>query len=434
MTALVPRPRARPAHEAPRAGGPPRSNVRLLAGPRFAEGAEPYLAHIARLGEPPYAFAGPRLIDSLERSGLLGRGGAGFPVGRKWRAVAERARRGAVVIANGAEGEPRSAKDRALLTLRPHLVIDGAILAALSVGADAVHIYVGTEHREALASVRDALAERPRIRGLRLDIVEAPTGYVSGESSAVVRYLTERDARPMATPPRPYERGVAGRPTLVQNVESLAYAALIARHGAEWYRETGRDATPGTALVTVSGPVAEPGAREIEYGTTLRELIALSGGRPEEIGAVLIGGYFGGWAALDDLLDTPLDPAALDARGLGFGCGLVALLPRASCGVWATEQIMAYMAGESARQCGPCIFGLGAMAENLRRLASARPLPDDLANLERWSGEIVGRGACHHPDGAAALLRSAMDVFADEFALHEAGGCSRPPRHAREVA
>jgi NADH:ubiquinone oxidoreductase subunit F (NADH-binding) len=410
------------------------SPYRLLAGPGFTKGAEPYDEHVARLGEPPYGFAGQRLIESLERSGLLGRGGAGFPVGRKWRAVARRARQGAVVIANGAEGEPRSAKDRALLTLRPHLVLDGAMLAALSVGADTVRVYVGTEHREALSAVSRALAERPRVRGLGLELVEAPTGYVSGESSAVVRYLNEHDARPSSMPPRPYQRGVRGRPTLVQNVESLAYAALIARHGAEWYREAGRGETPGTALVTVTGPVAEPGVREIEYGTTLRELIGLAGGRPEEIGAVLIGGYFGGWAPTQTLLDVPLDPAALAGMNLGFGCGLIGLLPAGSCGVWATEQIMTYMAGESARQCGPCIFGLGAMATSLRRLATGGPRADDVANLDRWSTEIMGRGACHHPDGAAALLRSGLSTFAGEFALHAAGGCSSPPRHAREMA
>ncbi len=410
------------------------SPYRLLAGPRFDDGAESYADHVARLGEPPYGFAGPRLIESLERSGLGGRGGAGFPVGRKWRAVADRGRRGTVVIANGAEGEPRSAKDRALLTLRPHLVIDGAILAAVSVGAGTVRVYVGTEHREAVGAVARALAERPRVRGISIELVEAPIGYVSGESSAVVRYLNERDARPTSSPLRPSERGVGGRPTLVQNVESLAYAALIARHGAEWYREAGRGEVRGTALVTITGPVREPGVREIEFGTTLRELIALAGGTPDEVGAVLMGGYFGGWGAVSDLLDTPLDPATLTSIGLGFGCGLVSLLPAESCGVWATEQIVAYMAGESARQCGPCIFGLGAMSASLRRLATGGPDRNDLVNLDRWSAELTGRGACHHPDGAAALLRSGLAVFADEFALHAAGRCSRPPRHAREMA
>ena len=410
------------------------SPYRLLAGPRFDDGAEGYADHVARLGEPPYGFAGPRLIESLERSGLLGRGGAGFPVGRKWRAVAERGRRGTVVIANGAEGEPRSAKDRALLTLRPHLVIDGAMLAALSVGAGVVRIYVGTEHRDAVHAVARAIAQRPRVRGISLALVEAPTGYVSGESSAVVRYLNERDARPSASPLRPSERGVGGRPTLVQNVESLAYAALIARHGAEWYRQAGRGTLRGTALVTITGPVREPGVREIEYGTTLREVIALGRGHA---------GWDGRRAAgrLLRWLGRRLRPPRHAAR------------PRIAGGrrhrlrLWAGKPVSGGVlrgVGHGAdrclhgrrerRQCGPCIFGLGAMATSLRRLAAGGPERDDLVNLDRWSAELMGRGACHHPDGAAALLRSGLAVFADEFALHAGGRCSRPPRQAREMA
>ena len=411
---------------APGTPAAPTSRVlRLLAGPDFAAGAEPYAAHVARLGELPVHVARLELIGQLERSRLLGRGGAGFPVGRKWRAVAERARRGAIVVANGAEGEPRSAKDRALMGLRPHLVIDGGILAAAAVGADELVLYVGSEHPHAAASMDAALRERPMPPGLAVRLVEAPTGYVSGESSAVVHYLNERDARPTDTPPRPFERGVAGRPTLVQNVESLAHAALIARFGDAWYREAGRGETRGTALVTISGPVTAPGVREIEYGTTLRELIAASGGDPSGMQAVLLGGYFGGWASMREVIDLPLDPQRLAAHGLGFGCGLIGLLEVESCGVAATEQIVGYMAAESARQCGPCLFGLGAMAWALRRLASGTAQRSDLSDLDRWSTEIVGRGACHHPDGTAALVRSALDVFGTEFTLHQQGRCLR---------
>ncbi len=414
--------------------GPAVSSYRLLAGPEFENGPESYRDHLARLGDLPLGLAGPRLIDELDRSGLLGRGGAGFGVGRKWRAVAQRARNGAVVVANGAEGEPRSAKDQALLYLRPHLVIDGGILAARSVGADVLRIYVGADHGAALEAVRTALAERPKLRRLSIELVEAPVGYVSGESSAVVRYLNERDPRPMSSPPRPFERGVRGRPTLVQNVESLAHAALIARHGAAWYREPGLAESRGTALVTLSGPVASPGVREIAYGTTLRELIGAAGGLTEPVGAAVIGGYFGGWARAAELMDLPLDPEHLAGIGLGFGCGLVSLLPARSCGVRATEQIMSYMAGESAQQCGPCIFGLGAMAASLDRLAVGLPERDDLPNLERWGQEIVGRGACHHPDGAAALLRSALRVFSEDFARHHLGRCGAPDAFAGEAA
>src|SRR6202521_3657119 len=196
----------------------------------LAAGAESLAAHRQRLGPLPTLPSG-QLIAELEASWLLGRGGGGFPVGRKWRAVAERASGGAVVLANGAEGEPLSLKDRALMAGRPHLVIDGALLAARAVGADNIIFYVGVEHRAAQAALRHALAERSRdLRG-RARIVAAPGGYVSGEESAAVHFVNEGDARPTTTPPRPFERGVGGRPTLVQNVESLALAALIARRG-----------------------------------------------------------------------------------------------------------------------------------------------------------------------------------------------------------
>lgn len=404
----------------------------LLGGPPVAAGAETFADHRARFGPLPTASARDGLIDALDGSGLLGRGGAAFPVGRKWRSVAGRSDGRAVVVANGAEGEPRSAKDRALMVLRPHLVIDGAILAAAATGADDIVIYVGTEHHPAVTALARAIAERPASRGPIPRIVEAPVGYVAGESSAVVHYLEAQDARPMTVPPRPHERGVGGRPTLVQNVESLAMAALIARDDGESFSGPGRDRTPGTALVTVTGPVRDGGVREIDYGTTLRELVAAAGGLTAPSDAVLIGGYFGGWSSTADLWDAPLDPVSLADRGLGFGCGMVALLPADACGVWATSRIIEYMAGESARQCGPCIFGLGAIAGALRRIAAASPGESDLDDLVRWSGQIAGRGACHHPDGAVGLLQRALDVFAEEFLLHQrARRCSRPVTAAR---
>src|SRR5207237_7072427 len=189
-----------------------------------APGPESLATHHQRLGPLP-VLAPAQLIAELEGSGLLGRGGAGFPVGRKWRSVAQRSSGGAVVLANGAEGEPLSHKDRSLMAARPHLVIDGALLAARAVGANDIIFYVGTEHQTAEAALRQALAERPGDVLGRARIVAAPPGYVAGEESAAVHYVNARDARPTTTPPRPFERGVGGRPTLVQNVESLALAA-----------------------------------------------------------------------------------------------------------------------------------------------------------------------------------------------------------------
>ncbi|MEA2623317.1 MAG: hypothetical protein QOH61_2227 [Chloroflexota bacterium] len=395
------------------------STARLLAGPPLADGTESHAAHVARLGPLPGRIDPGALVAEIERSGLLGRGGAAFPAGTKWRAVAGRASGGAVVVANGAEGEPRSHKDRALMAARPHLVIDGGLLAARAVGAGELVLYVGSDHHAAIASMRRALAER-RGDALPIRLMEAPARYVAGESSAVVHFLNEGDARPTAVPPRPYVRGVGGRATLVQNVESLAHAALIGRFGAEWYRSAGRDSTPGTALVTVQGADGMAKVAELEYGTTLRELAASLGHDARDHRAVLLGGYFGGWATVDAVVDVPLDPARLTERGLAFGCGLVALLPAGTCGVQATAGVLRYMAGESARQCGPCVFGLGAISAAADRLAERRHAPDDLENLGRWANQVQGRGGCHHPDGAAGLLVSALEVFHAEFRLHQA--------------
>jgi NADH:ubiquinone oxidoreductase subunit F (NADH-binding) len=316
---------------------------------------------------------------------------------------------------------------------RPHLVIDGALLAARAVGADNIIFYVGVEHGAAQAALRHALAERSRdLRG-RARIFAAPGGYVSGEESAAVHFVNEGNARPTPTPPRPFERGVGGRPTLVQNVESLALAALIARRGHAWYQGHGHGQARGLGLVTVSGAVNHAGVREVEFGSTLGDAAAAAGGVNGDVGAVLLGGYFGGWADVDEQWGLPLDAHSMRARGLALGCGVVHFLPAQTCGVEATARIMTYLASQSARQCGPCVFGLAAIAGATQRLAARSPQADDLERITRWSGQLTGRGACRHPEGAVALLQSALRVFADDFAAHERRRCltiSAPARVA----
>ncbi len=392
--------------------------MELIAGPPLDAGAERLTAHRQRLGLLP-AWEAQALIGRLKASGLLGRGGAGFPVGRKWRAVAEPAAGRAVVLVNGAEGEPLSAKDRTLMAARPHLVIDGALLAAGAVGADDIIFYVGVEHRAAEAALRQALAERSAEMRVRARLVQAPRGYLAGEESAAVHFVNSGDPRPTTTPPRPFERGVGGRPTLVQNVESLAVAALIARGQGS-----------GVGLVTLSGAVRQRGVREIDLTSTLAEVAAAAGGLTRPVQAVLLGGYFGTWADIDDVRALALEPASLRARGLTLGCGVVHFLPQDSCGVDATARIMAYLASQSARQCGPCVFGLEAISGASLRLASRSPHPSDLERLMRWSGQLAGRGACRHPDGATGLLRSAFRVFVDDFAAHQRRGCLRTSAQA----
>jgi len=390
----------------------------------FAAEPESLAAHRQRLGPLP-TLPPARLIAELEASGLLGRGGAGFPVGRKWRSVAQRQSGGTVVLANGAEGEPLSLKDRSLMASRPHLVIDGALLAARAVAADDIIFYVGVEHQAAEAALRRALAERSGdVRG-RARIVQAPVGYVSGEESAAVHFVDAGDARPTTTPPRPFEHGVRGRPTLVQNVESLALAALIARRGHAWYQDRGQGQAHGIGLITVSGAVNHAGIQEIELGSTLAEVAAAAGGLRGNAEAVLLGGYFGAWAGVDEQWRMPLDAQSMRARGLAFGCGVVHFLKPGSCGVEATSRIMTYLASQSARQCGPCVFGLAAIADATRRLALETPQAGDLERVTRWSGQLAGRGACRHPDGAVGLLRSALTVFADDFAGHQRRRCPR---------
>ena len=399
---------------------------RIVAGPPADLGPEPYAAHVGRLGPLPHGAAAAQTIPALEASGLLGRGGAGFPVGRKWRSVAGQPGGVPVVLVNGAEGEPLSAKDRTLLRLRPHLVIDGALLAADAVGADRMAIYVGVEHRNARAAIQGALRERPDLR-MPVDLFDAPGTYVAGEESAAVHYVNSADARPTTTPPRPYERGIGGRPTLVQNVESLAHAALIGRFGPAWYRERGRSETPGTALVTVSGSDHD-GVREIEIGTTVGELarrpvrgVAPTTSRRCSSAATSAAGSAriaaGTRRSIRSRCATPGPPS---------GAGVVAFLGNDRCGVRATARIMDWMAGQSAAQCGPCAFGLRAIADATGRIAAGRPERDDLERIERWSRQLAGRGACRHPDGAVGQLWSSLRVFGPEWEIHgRRGACSR---------
>ncbi|MHB8620217.1 MAG: NADH-ubiquinone oxidoreductase-F iron-sulfur binding region domain-containing protein [Chloroflexota bacterium] len=409
---------------------------RLLAGPPIGSGAESLAQHVARLGAAPSPASDSdrwALVSMLERSGLRGRGGAAFPLGTKWRSVANQARAAgrAEVLANGAEGEPASAKDRTLLALRPHLVLDGAILAAEVIGAGEVTLYVGREMRAARQAIEKALRERRAagMKGPRTRIVDAPDRYVAGEESAAVHRVNGGPAKPTFVPPRPFERGIHGAPTLVQNVESLAQAALVARFGDAWFRELGTRTSPGSTLMTMCGAVARPGVLEVPLGLTLGEVAEQAGGMNGAPQAVLMGGYFGKWLPAAKAWPMPLDYEALRAAGTGLGCGAVLVLPPGCCGLAEGARILQYLAEESAGQCGPCLYGLDALSDAFWRIAFERGRPADRAQIERWAAQIAGRGACHHPDGAIGMLRSCLETFAGELADHlRRGPCSNSQR------
>lgn len=382
--------------------------------------------HRSRFAPPPRVRRQPNeaLIESAERSGLRGRGGASFPTAVKFRAVAGEPGRGRpVVLVNGSEGEPTSQKDALLMASAPHLVIDGALAAAAAVGAEEIVFALKATAPDARRAVARALAEQrnsdPSIPRTRL--IEVPDRYVAGEERALVNLVNRGRAIPPSGTTRPFEKGVRGRPTLVQNVETLAHLALVNQGGPEWFRSVGTERSPGTTLVTVGGAVVGEGVYEIDAGTTFEELMRVAGGPTEDIGSVLIGGYAGAWLTAAQAMSARLDHESLVAIGGVFGCGSVVVLPKSSCGLQEMAATMRWMATQSAGQCGPCVFGLDSIAGAAEDLRDGRADRQALTKLARWSDSIEGRGACRLPDGAVRLMRSALDAFAEDALAHSRG-------------
>jgi NADH:ubiquinone oxidoreductase subunit F (NADH-binding) len=376
------------------------------------------------LGSPPdlplpYLDA-DQLISLVEEAGLTGRGGAGFPTARKLRAVAGHE---PVVVGNAMEGEPLSSKDAVLLERAPGLVVDGLSLLASSLGARRAVLVTGPTVRSAPA---EAAARGTRVEVIAVTDASVGTGFVAGQESALVARLNGRRGIPSDSLVPVWRRGVDGRPTLVLNAETLAQLALLARHGAPWFRSLGTPDDPGTFLATVTGSspglVTSPGVLEAPRGIPLLSLLGRAGTAPEQIGAVLVGGYHGAWVP-SSALDVLTTRSDLDRFGASPGAGVVHALDRDACPLEVSARIATYLAGESARQCGPCVNGLPRMAQTLTELSRPETAAGTVEEVERLRRLIDGRGACAHPAGTLRFVSSTMTIFRDHVAQHLGGEC-----------
>jgi NADH:ubiquinone oxidoreductase subunit F (NADH-binding) len=360
------------------------------------------------------------VLAEIERSGLAGRGGGGFPTSTKLASLPQGRRRNHLVI-NVMEGEPAAQKDSVLAAYAPHLILDGAEALALLIHAASITVAVARDNPGAASSLSAAMAERAR-RGrdaVPMSIETLPARYVGGEESGLVHWLDGGPAMPTFRPHKPARLVVRGRAAIVDNAETAASVALIARHGGAWFANAGRNGASGSSLVTISGAVAEQGVFEVALGSSLGEVVALA--KPTRtVAGILLGGY-GGTFVGPGALDAPYSKDGLRAHSASVGAGVIVVLDSASCGITETARITRWMANESAGQCGPCVFGLPAIAGDLEVIAAGRGDARTERQLRNRLKVISGRGACAHPDGVVRMVSSALDVFAGDLTAHVGG-------------
>ena len=385
-----------------------------IGAPRLLAGLDRELdlpAHRAVHGQRPEPDLAA-LLHLLDASRLTGRGGAGFPLATKLRSLRGNSRE---VYVNGSESEPASCKDRVLLRHSPHLVLDGAAIVADAIGARRVQVAVHDGPTAAI--VRRAAEQRRGTERTVVRVTQTRAGFVGGEARAVLRGLAGGPQRPPGRPVLPTDRGV-----LLSNVETFAQVAVLARMGARRFAESGTNAEPGTMLVSLGGAVRRPGVVELPIGTPLGILLDAAGAEPVQ--AVVVGGYHGSWLAPDPSI--PLSRAGLQAAGGTLGAGVVLAVGSDSCALGELVRVAGWLAAQSAGQCGPCRFGLPALAHDLRALLAGDG--DALPHAYRHAQLVAGRGACRHPDGATRFVLSGLGLLGNEIDAHLAGGCGRPVR------
>jgi len=370
-------------------------------------------AHRARLGSAPRPSA-DELVTLAREVDLRGRGGAGFPAAIK---LASANRRKAVVVVNASEGEPASRKDAALMSLAPHVVLDGAAAVAHALGTREVHLVVPSELPSIRVGVEKALRERAEAgERVKWEIHDAAPRFVAGQAQAVLQLLAGKENLPVTAWKPEAVSGHRGRPTLLSNAETFAHLGHLARVGSAGYGAFGTAAEPGTTLVTLRGDGWDPEVREVPFGTPLAEILTGA----EMLQPLLLGGYHGTWLKPAQLQGLTVSRTGIAEAGATLGAGVLLPLAAGWCPLIRTEAIVDYLAGQSAGRCGPCLNGLPAMAEALRNVVH-RGGP--VARVEELCGLVARRGACAHPDGTARLVTSMLTRFPEEVDLHSLGGC-----------
>lgn len=390
-------------------------HVSALGTPRLLAGVEQFgrvdLHHHQSLHGAVPLRSRAWLTQALRDVNLLGRGGAAFPVVRKLDAIPTSGP--ITVLVNGSEGEPASHKDRALMATAPHLVIDGSLVVAHAVQAQTVTIVV--HDLWAHGSLVQAVAERADTD--IVSVVRTHDGFVGGEIRAVINGLNTGHAKPGGRRDLPHVQGLARRPTFASNAETFAQIALLTGMGVAEYARAGTPVEPGTSLVTLLGDVLRPGVVEVPNGTPLEVLLPGQADAP-----VLIGGYHGTW--IRTAHDLPLTRSALAGSGAPLGAGVIARPFAGTCVLVEVAAVSQWLADESAGQCGPCFFGLPALAADMRAFADGT---GSEAQAVRRMTEVRGRGACAHPDGAIQFMSSALVALSDDIRVHrDHGSCGRP--------
>lgn len=393
-------------------------------------------------------------IDLVTRSGLRGRGGGGFPTGQKWAGVAAQTGGRRYLVCNGAEGEPGTFKDRALLRANPYQLVEGVAIAAFAIGAVEAFICLKASFRREIEAVTRAVQEF-QTAGLcgdcKVTIVAGPDEYLFGEEKAMLEVIEGNEPLPRWLPP--YLHGLfatapqlgwqshdteAGRsdgaggsnPTLVNNVETLSAVAHILARGAEWFRSMGTIESPGTIVATVVGDVVAPDVGEIEMGTSLRDVIDAVGSGPvagRSVKAVFSGVANAVVTAAD--LDVPVSYEGFQAIGSGMGSAGFIVYDDTTCMVDAAYRFSRFLSIESCGQCPPCKLGSSAITEHLERIETGAGDTGDLDAITGWLGHVTDGSRCYLAMEERIVVSSILRAFPEEFTEHiELGRCPRPRR------